>query len=299
MYVSGADDRSKDRTMDLLFYLDRECDTRGPLIRGWAARGYNTENTLNRRIAEADPRLRPLLVVLDEIQELFTDPDRKKVAIALVTSIIKRGRSLGIHLLISTQRIDKESVPKGISSNVVNRLALAVMSHIETDLILGTGAYARGARPTAFVPPPAGPNPWAGWGILAGMTSPVRAAYVDNNGTAAVVKRALEFRRGMDRPDVEKVRSYNLAEDVRAVWPAGQTGVWLADLLQLLQGLRPDVYGELDAIALGAALRAAGVEVVKLHRKIEGKGHTRPGVRIEAVTEAIDAADPTIGAIGR
>lgn len=299
MYVSGADEGSKDRTMDLLYYLDRECDTRGPLIRGWAARGYNTQNKLNRRIAEADPRLRPLLVVLDEIQELLTDPDRKKVAVALVTSIIKRGRSLGIHLIISTQRIDKESVPKGISSNVVNRLALAVTSHVETDLILGTGAYARGARPTAFVPPPAGENPWAGWGVLAGMTSPVRAAYVDNNGAAAVVKRALEFRRGMDRPDVEKVRAYNLAEDVRAVWPAGQTGVWLVDLLQLLQGLRPDVYGELDPVALGAALRAAGVEVVKLHRKIEGRGHTRPGVRLEAVTAAIDTADPGIGAIGR
>ncbi|MEU8329802.1 cell division protein FtsK [Micromonospora sp. NPDC048839] len=294
MYVSGADERSLHRTMAILEFLLQECETRGPLIKGWVARGYGVDNKLNRRIAEADPRLRPLLGIFDEIQELITHPELGKAAAAMLTSIVKRGRSLGIHLILSTQRIDKESVPKAISSNIVNRVALAVTSHIETDLILGTGAYSRGARPTSFRP-----GRDAGWAYLTGMVAPVRAAYLNNEDAKRICARAIEMRAGLVGPQAERVRSYNLAEDARAVWPAGQTGVWLADLLQLLQGLRPDVYGELDAVALGAALRAASVEVVKLHRKIEGKGHTRPGVRIEAVTAAIDAADPTIGAIGR
>jgi S-DNA-T family DNA segregation ATPase FtsK/SpoIIIE len=295
MYVSGADERSLHRTMDIIDYLLQECETRGALIRGWVARGYGVDNKLNRRIAEADPRLRPLLAIFDEIQELITHPELGKAAAAKLTSIIKRGRSLGIHLMLSTQRIDKESIPKAISSNVVNRAALAVTSHIETDLILGTGAYNRGARPTAFRP-----GRDAGWCYLAGMVAPIRAAYLDNNAIKAIVGRAMALRQGITAPQAERVRAYNLAEDVRQVWPAGQTGIWLVDLLTLLQGLRPDVYGELDPVALGAALRAAGVEVVKLHRKIEGKGHTRPGVRIEAITAALESTtDPAIEAIGR
>jgi S-DNA-T family DNA segregation ATPase FtsK/SpoIIIE len=294
MYVSGADERSLHRTIAILEYLLQECETRGALIRGWVARGYGVDNKLNRRIAEADPRLRPIVAVFDEIQELITHKELGKVAAAMLTSIIKRGRSLGLHVILSTQRIDKESIPKAISSNVVNRVALAVTSHIETDLILGTGAYSRGARPTAFRP-----GRDAGWGCVAGMVQPVRACYLDNEAVKAIVARAVDLRAGMACPDTERVRAYNLAEDVRSVWPAGQTGVWLIDLLALLQSLRPDVYGELDPTALGAALRAAGVEVVKLHRKIEGKGHTRPGVRLDAVTTAIDGADPAIGAIDR
>lgn len=296
MYVSGADERSLNRTMDILEYLLQECETRGPLIKGWVARGYGVDNKLNRRIAEADPRLRPLLAIFDEIQELITHPTLGKAAAAMLTSIIKRGRSLGIHVILSTQRIDKESVPKSISSNVVNRVALAVTSHIETDLILGTGAYSRGARPTSFRP-----GKDAGWGCVAGMVSPVRAAYLDNGHIKTIVGRALALRSGIAAPQAERVRAYNLAEDVRAVWPVGQTGVWLVDLLGLLQGLRPDVYGDLDAMALGAALRAAGVTVKDLHRKIEGKGYTRPGVNLDAINAAIEAAadddTPAIAAI--
>lgn len=290
MYISGADEQAKVRTLEMLEWLARECDARGPLIKGWAARGYNTDNKLNRRIAEADPRLRPLLAIFDEIQELITDKELGKRAIALITSIVKRGRSLGIHLLLATQRIDKESVPKGVSSNIVNRLCLAVQSHIETDLVLGTGAYSRGARPTMFMPPPVGSNPWAGFGVLAGLSSPVRASYLDNNAAAAVCARAVQLRAGVGQPQAEKVRAYNLAEDCVTVWPAGVAALWLADLLGLLHGLRPDVYGDLDAEALSAALRASRIAPVKVHRKIEGHGVTRAGVRFEHLQAVLEQA---------
>jgi S-DNA-T family DNA segregation ATPase FtsK/SpoIIIE len=295
MYVSGADERSIQATMEILEFLLQECETRGPLIRGWVSRGYGVDNKLNRRIAEADPRLRMLVAMFDEVQELITHPVVGKQAAAMLTSIVKRGRSLGIHLILATQRIDKDSVPKAISSNVVNRAALAVTSHIETDLILGTGAYSRGARPTAFRP-----GRDAGWAYLAGMTRPVRAAYLDNNHIKAIVGRAVQLRADVARPAAERVRAYNLAEDVRTVWPTGQTGVWIIDLLDLLKALRPDVYTELDPVALGAALRACGIVVEKLHRKIEGKGHTRPGVKATAVTAALESAGgPAIEGIDR
>jgi hypothetical protein len=179
LYISGSDEGSKVRTLEMLRWLDDECDRRGPLIRKRAASGLNTENSLNRAIAEADESLFPLLAVLDEIQELITDPQHGKEAKALLTSLVKKGRFAGIHLMLGTQRIDKESVPRGISSNISNRLCLGVTSHVETDLVLGTGAYKRGARPTAFVPPADGDNPWAGWGYLAGRDQPVQPDYID------------------------------------------------------------------------------------------------------------------------
>jgi S-DNA-T family DNA segregation ATPase FtsK/SpoIIIE len=292
MYASGADDRAKQQTMGILRWLDSECERRGPAIARWVKKGLNTNNKLNRAIAEADPTLRPTLAVFDEIQELITDPILGKEAKALLTSIVKRGRSLGIHLILATQRIDKESVPKGISSNVSNRIALAVPSHVETDLILGTGAYSRGARPTTFVPPADGENPWAGWGYLAGRDQPVRASYIDNLAAAAIVDRALALRSGLASVDPERIKMHSLVDDVRAVWPLGDVGVWLQTILPRLAELRPEVYGTWTVEHLGEALRRSGVATEKLNRldTDTSKRAVRVGVNRQALDQVVAAA---------
>jgi S-DNA-T family DNA segregation ATPase FtsK/SpoIIIE len=56
MYAWGADQASKQRTMQILRWLDQQCETRGPLIRRWAVQGLNSQNKLNRAIALADAR---------------------------------------------------------------------------------------------------------------------------------------------------------------------------------------------------------------------------------------------------
>ena len=240
---------SKERTLDLLRYLDQQCEVRGPLIRGWASRGNNSQNKLNRRIAEADARLRPIVAVFDEIQELITDPELGKAAVYLLTSIVKRGRSLGIHLILSTQRIDKETVPKGISSNMVNRLGLAVQSHIETDLVLGhrrlqpagpgrrvhaadrprvtTRGPARASRPGR--PSRCGPRT---------STTPVRQRICAGRPRAARRSGQPEAEPS-ERLQPRRRRPRDLAGQAdRRVGarPAGAPP----------SGLRPDVYGELD-----------------------------------------------------
>lgn len=267
MYASGADEQAKDRTMKILYWLDRECERRPPAIRKWAAKGLNSVNKLNRAIAEADPTLFPLVAILDEIQELFTDPERGKEAVALVTSIVKRGRSQGLHLELASQRIDSKSVPKGISSNVSNRAALAVPSHVEVDLILGTGAYSRGARPTTFVPPADGDNPWAGWAYIGGRDQPVRADYIDNAAAEAIVKRALALRG--DRPafDVDEVPDRDvLADVIRVFATVGHANIHWQRLAELLAEQAPALYAGVTAEVVSAQLRAQGVpsEVVSV-----------------------------------
>jgi S-DNA-T family DNA segregation ATPase FtsK/SpoIIIE len=295
LYVSGAEDAAKEKTMAILRWLDQECERRPALVRKYAAKGLNKDNSLNRAMAEADPSLFPLVAVFDEIQELLTDPKYGKEAKALLTSIVKRGRFIAIHLILATQRIDKESVPKGISSNVSNRCCLGVPSHVETDLILGTGAYKRGARPTTFVPPADGDNPWAGWGYLAGRDQPVRAVYIDNPTAAAIVQRALALRGDLGTIKPDRIKMHNLVEDVRTVWPLGDEALWLERILPRLAQLRPDVYGSWGVDQLGEALRRAGIVTKPLNRRISddnAKRSTRVGIERQAVEQVL-AAPPS------
>lgn len=283
LYASGADDRTKQRTMQILRFLDQECERRPPLIRKWAAKGLNNENKLNRAIAEADPTLFPLVAIFDEIQELLTDADLGKEAKALLTSIVKRCRSQGIHLILATQRIDKESVPKGISSNVSSRMALAVQSHIETDLILGTGAYSRGARPTLFVPIPDEENPWAGWGYLAGRDQPVRASFIDNPTAEAIVARARAMRGDMPAVDLEPKPDRDVLADVIRVFAhTNRPGLQWQQLAELLAAEQPELYAGVTAEAVSALVRAEKVPSVDV--KVDGVG--LKGCRREHVQEA-------------
>jgi S-DNA-T family DNA segregation ATPase FtsK/SpoIIIE len=298
MYVSGAEDAAKEKTMAILRWLSQECERRPPLVRKYAAKGLNKDNSLNRAMAEADPSLFPLVGIFDEIQELLTDPKHGKEAKALLTSIVKRGRFIAIHLILATQRIDKESVPKGISSNVSNRFCLGVPSHVETDLILGTGAYKRGARPTTFVPPADGDNPWAGWGYLAGRDQPVRAVYIDNPTAAEIVQRAIALRAGRTEHAAERIKMHNLVEDVRTVWPLGDEALWLERILPRLAQLRPDVYGSWGVDQLGEALRRAGIVTKPLNRRISddnAKRSTRVGIERQAVDQVLAAAPSDSG----
>lgn len=295
LYVSGADDRSKDRTLEILRWLDFECERRGPAIRRWAAKGLNSQNKLNRAIAEADPSLRPILGIFDEIQELITDPEGGKEAARLLTTIVKRGRSLGIHLILGSQNITDKSVPTSVSSNISNRLCLAVPSHKEVELILGTGYYKKGYRPTAFVPPAYGDNPWAGWGYLVGLPLPVQASYIDNAAAEAIVERALALRRGavpagLDvRPDRDV-----LADVIRVFSHLGRPGVHWQTLADLLAERRPELYAGITPEAISAQVRAEGVESVN----VTVDGTTLKGCRREAIERAIQRRALTGGGSG-
>jgi S-DNA-T family DNA segregation ATPase FtsK/SpoIIIE len=284
MYVSGADDDSIRRSVPIIEWLHQQCEQRGPLIARYAREGLNTVKKLNRAMAERDERLRPVVALFDEYQELNSHSEVGKLASALLLSTIKRGRALGIHVIVATQRFDKDSLPKAISSLVTNRAALAVPAQPETDMILGTSAYRTGARPTAFVP-----GEDSGWMVRAGFTAgfeTIRASYVDDRAAERVCARALALRCGAGAPPMPRVQLRNLAADVRKVWPAEVTGWWLADILAALQGL-DDTYTEMTTDALSAALRAAGIRPASIHRKIDGKGTTRYGVQLADLTSAI------------
>lgn len=293
LYGSGADEATKQAALAALEWLLAQCDERAPLVRGYAKQGVNNVNKVNRVMAERDPRLRPVVAFFDELQELITDPDLGKRAKFVLTSVVKRGRALGIHIIFATQRIDKESVPRGISSNIALRTCLAVTSHVEVNLVLGTGAFAAGARPTEFEPGDSTGPKDSGWGYQAGngRIRPVKSCYVDNPTADKVVQRAIEMRRGTDPVEVPKVALRNLLADVRAVWHEGEDALWSEIIVPRLIELDPDAYDGLTVEVFGAWMAKAGVPTASINRRLDGeaKRATRAGVRLDALEARINA----------
>jgi S-DNA-T family DNA segregation ATPase FtsK/SpoIIIE len=86
---------------------------------------------------EADPSLPPmpdLLVIVDEFAELLA---ARPEYIDLFVGLGRVGRSLGIHLLMSSQRLDEGRL-RGLESHLRYRLCLRTYSSPESKLVLGT-----------------------------------------------------------------------------------------------------------------------------------------------------------------
>jgi S-DNA-T family DNA segregation ATPase FtsK/SpoIIIE len=90
-----------------------------------------------RGLRERDPSLPPvpdLLVVIDEFGELLAS---RPEYIDLFVAIGRVGRSLGIHLLFSSQRFDEGRL-RGLESHLRYRICLRTFSPLESKGVLGT-----------------------------------------------------------------------------------------------------------------------------------------------------------------
>ena len=86
---------------------------------------------------ESDPSMPPmpdLLVIVDEFAELLA---ARPEFIDLFVGLGRVGRSLGIHLLLSSQRLDEGRL-RGLESHLRYRLCLRTFSSTESKLVLGT-----------------------------------------------------------------------------------------------------------------------------------------------------------------
>jgi DNA segregation ATPase FtsK/SpoIIIE, S-DNA-T family len=166
-YGNGFDDDTLARCAAMFDWLYDECERRAKRIAHYARLGKAPENKVTPELASLKGSgLHPLVVFVDEIQELFLSRFGKQVA-EIAEKVIKLGRALGVILLLGTQIPDRDSLPPGITRNVSTRFCLSVTDQVANDMILGTSAYKSGYRATVFEPVTE-----AGWGILAGMGKP-------------------------------------------------------------------------------------------------------------------------------
>ena len=191
-YGNGNDDDTIRACADMFGWLYGEGQKRAKRIAHYAAIGKAPENKVTPELAALPGSgLHPLVVFVDEIQELFLFGKPGKAAGETAEKCIKLFRALGIWLILGTQIPDKDSLPPGITRNINTRFCLSVADQIANDMILGTSMYKLGYRATVFEPVTE-----AGWGILAGIGKPGarRSFSIDNDQAAKVMARAIEAR---------------------------------------------------------------------------------------------------------
>jgi S-DNA-T family DNA segregation ATPase FtsK/SpoIIIE len=291
-YFIGDEDDEIEALLGSLRALRDEMRRRAKVIRSLPSDICPESKVTPQLAANKALGLHPIVAGVDECQVMFTHPKYGDEFEAVCTDLIKRGPALAIMLVLATQRPDAKSLPTGISGNAGGRFCLKVMGQQENDMVLGTSMYRNGYRATLFS------TADKGMGLAVGFydePTVVRTYYVDAPAAERIVARALQLRGQAgtlpDRDEQrERVPAYNLLADVRAVWVEGETALWSELIVPRLAELRPDVYGQWDVKTFGAAMKAARVATVSIHRKLDGgQGATRYGVKLEALTAALPA----------
>ena len=137
------------------------------------------------RVAGADlPAVPSLLIVCDEFTELLT---AKPDFIELFVQIGRLGRSLGVHLLLASQRLEEGRL-RGLETHLSYRIGLRTFSSMESRAVLGV--------PDAYELPPAPGHGYVKFGTeplrrfkAAYVSGPYRTVRLDGNSVAARVEQ--------------------------------------------------------------------------------------------------------------
>lgn len=290
-YVSGADDEHAEATLLALRELNKECSRRSKVIQGLPKSVCPEKKTTRQLANRKGLGLHPLVVGIDEAQELFAHKEFGQEAGELAERIIKLGRALGVILLLATQRPDARSLPTGVSANTGTRFCLKVMGQLENDMILGTSMYRNGVKATMFA------DDDYGIGYLVGNGAPtiVKTFFLDLPTAEKICERARALRESagtLTAPatgDVAQVREHDLLADILEVVPATEAKVWSETVTAALAALRPEVYGGWKPEQLTAALKPYGIATGQVWSTDQGtgKGANRRGIVRDEIAQAV------------
>ena len=298
-YIDGIDDDAIEATLNLLRDLKAEVIRRTKVFKNLPP-SINPEGKINPAIAaKRSLGLPVLLAFIDECQNLFAHKKFGDEAGELAEFVIKVGRSLGVILLLATQRPDKDSLPTGVSANTSIRFCLRVMGQTENDMILGTSAYKNGIRATQFNLKD------KGIGYLVGASEEpqiTRTYKLDQNDTAAIAAKARALRQAAGTlsgyaldPDGAEAKatattSRTVLDDLDelfATLPFHEDKIRGEELLGLLQSHKPGAYDGWKVETLTGVLKPYGVASVDAARRVDGKLTVRKGYTRDALRDAI------------
>ena len=284
-YCSGLDDDAIAYTAESLRLLRAEFTARSKAFKATASE--RPHGKLTRELAaDRSRRLRPIVAVFDEVQNLFTHPVFGAQAADDAAFVIRLGRAYGIILILATQRPDKDSLPTAVSGNVTARFCLRVPGHIENDMILGTSAHANGYKATLFRA-----KTDAGLGWLKGDDDPqvVRTYYIDLPKAGLIAARARAMRQAAGvltgyaagQQADEEARSF--AADVLAVF-GGDDKLWCSTIADRLADQFPGVYPDITPAAVASQLRAVSIPVKNVREPGRQPNQGCERTAVEAVT---------------
>ncbi|MGD9525630.1 cell division protein FtsK [Pseudonocardia sp.] len=294
-YVSGVSDAAIEQTLDSLREVYAELGRRAGVLARLPRELVPDSKVTPELARRASLGLHPLVVIVDEAQEVFSHGEHGEEAGRLCEAIIKRGRALGVILVLATQRPDAKSLPTGVSTNVGVRFCLRVMDQLANDMVLGTSMYKAGVRATTLTPRD------RGIGYLVGVADdPIvcRTYYLDREQADRIAERARAAREAAgtlsgyalgEQPEPVAAGG-SLLDDLRIVFATITVErVWSEDVVKALAELRPQLYGALTPEALAALLRPLGITTGQVWGTDEdGVGRNRRGVTTAEVLAAIE-----------
>ncbi len=89
----------------------------------------------NEKVDVAE-RLHRVVVIVDEFQDLTADKASAKPFFAAVQRLGSKARAAGVHLVLATQRPDRETVPGLLKANLTGKVALRVDSGVNSRIVL-------------------------------------------------------------------------------------------------------------------------------------------------------------------
>jgi DNA segregation ATPase FtsK/SpoIIIE, S-DNA-T family len=264
-YVSGLDDDSIAYAAESARLLRAELDRRSKHF-GKLPKDVKPEGKVTRELASRDRQLRPLVAIFDEVQNLLMHPEHGRQAAEDLAYVIRVGRALGIIVILSTQRPDKESVPPAVTGLIIARFCLMVPGQVENDMVLGTSSYKNGYRATSFRPKV---DAGLGWlkGSEDGVPQITRTYYLDLPASERIAARARDMRdragvlTGYALGEMDDIEARDVLADVLAVF-GDDAGLHWAELADRLANRWPDRWADVTADSVSAQCRGLGVPSV-------------------------------------
>jgi S-DNA-T family DNA segregation ATPase FtsK/SpoIIIE len=261
--VKGDEDEDLRAALVALRNLRDEVTERGKLLEELG--GDATK--LTRELALKDPRMRPKVVVFDEVHELFGHKEYGKEAAELAVKVLKKARKVGITLVFVTVSPTADSIPRDVTRNTSHRVAFAVGDHVANDGLLGSGKHKAGITATTLIP-----GEDVGTAVTVGFSNKpfevVRSHYVARDPekgvdeVTPVVERAMGLYEGTGSVEEPTFEPADALTDVAAV--LGDAPRMLTqEVLNRLAERRPDAYLAWGPVDLKKALEPYGAEPYK------------------------------------
>jgi S-DNA-T family DNA segregation ATPase FtsK/SpoIIIE len=152
----------KDSAVDVVrWVLNEEIPSRRAIIRAEARRQGNRFDARSEYVAaireRRPPLIKPLVIVIDEFGDLMLRGEHADEFSDGVQSIGATGRSSLVHLILATQRPERQVVPGIIKGNLPCRIALQLPTSADSMTILGhAGAERLAGRGDMLYEPPEG-----------------------------------------------------------------------------------------------------------------------------------------------
>ncbi len=101
-------------------------------IRSDRFKQFNVKDLSDYRKHDEMPRL---IVVVDEFQVLFSDNKSTKAVEGHLNTLLKKGRSYGVHLVLATQTMRGGEIDSSIKAQIANRIALPMDADDSTKIL--------------------------------------------------------------------------------------------------------------------------------------------------------------------